>query len=289
MTSRTNPISWLQDTTPFRPSPWSYRRHRENYYADDDQIIAIRSDFPSASAAQEVDHILVKWEVTDIQTEPKAHQLAQGAGHQSSHRFLTFNFRSRTHQTIDLALARALWRNTFSRVAIVNLGTDDSGTAVSDRFSPSPVLLQLVADGLREYQELSHGQVAHVSEDELSTAQVSGRLKEAFVAKLEQMFATLGSRRRDGIDGPSDVSRAGEFTLEYQLAILDRIPIKPLDDTEFLTRLLHELKSFIWRGGRISGDWGSLIVDVNGELRLAISPPAVDDEEHWEEAIVTRE
>jgi hypothetical protein len=135
----------------------------------------------------------------------------------------------------------------------------ESSTPEYAIFTPGPALtafwLRGVSDHLREMRISSEYRSRFETLVDLSPEQV----KKEFAIRLQRIFATIGNRQRYGIEDVYPLATSRRFSLTFQHHLLDRLPIRPDENTEFFSLLFSELESFFTSGRTVGGSWGKII------------------------------
>ena len=127
-----------------------------------------------------------------------------------------------------------------SEIASRQLATDDRWAALADLLPP---------------QDLS---ALHV--------------RQATTRRVRRMFRSLASQTREDGSKMRLLAGASSWSIDIQYEILDRLPVRPDETSEFLRALLLDISTALKSGVPVAGGWGHLQISADGELTLAVAP-----------------
>jgi hypothetical protein len=97
-------------------------------------------------------------------------------------------------------------------------------------------------------------------------------LRQAITRRVRRMFRSLASEAREDGSQMRLLAGTASWSIHVQYEIIDRLPIRPDETSEFLRALLLDISTALRSGVRIGGGWGYLQISAEGELTLAVAP-----------------
>ena len=97
-------------------------------------------------------------------------------------------------------------------------------------------------------------------------------LRQAITRRVRRMFRSLASEAREDGSQMRLLAGTSSWSIDVQYEIIERLPIRPDETSEFLRALLLDISMALRSGVRIGGGWGHLQISADGELTLAVAP-----------------
>ena len=152
---------------------------------------------------------------------------------------------------------------------------------VLTRFTPTRELVEHLERGLRALIDVSDLERFGLPNVDIDPSLANDELAEVITIRIERMLATLGGREMYSGTKEIAISEHGRFSLRLQFEILDRLPIRPDETTDFFSMLYSEIVAFLKAGGRLGGAWGE-VVEHDNELYLRTLSASILTDENWE-------
>jgi hypothetical protein len=137
-------------------------------------------------------------------------------------------------------------------------------------FTPSKDLTDFWVRGVKAL-----AQEANVDPSGMELASTQLEIQQEFSKMLTSLVGTIGQRLKYGDKSDVNITRAGRFSLQYQIKICDRFLIIPDEAASFLYALRSEMITALAGDAVIEGAWGRVGVNSSGDLFYALVPPII--------------
>jgi hypothetical protein len=153
-----------------------------------------------------------------------------------------------------------------------------TSSALPEEFLVSGKIVDFVLRGIQATSEIASRQFAAderwaaladlLPPQDLSTP----LLRQAITRRIRRMFRSLASEAREDRSQMRLLASTSSWSIDVQYEIIERLPIRPDETSEFLRVLLLDIWTALKSGVRIGGGWGQLRIGAEGKLMLAVAP-----------------
>jgi hypothetical protein len=156
----------------------------------------------------------------------------------------------------------------------------DAPEVSRERYTVSVRMAQFVLRGIHAAEQVARRQLGAdphwlALERQIPTENLSADGLVPWVTRrLLRMFRSLASEAREDGLPYRPLMEGGTWSLDVQFGILDRLPVRPDETSEFLRVLLLEILEAARAGGIISGRWGEVEFRSTNVPTLVIVPAA---------------
>jgi hypothetical protein len=156
----------------------------------------------------------------------------------------------------------------------------------AEKFLPSARLTQYWVKGLHDHLKEVDIPSRYRDGIEATFSEAIEKTAAQFSTRLQRIFAIVGNRQRYNIEQPRPITVGQSFSLPFQHHIIDRIPIRPDQYSEFFALFYAELLAHLQAGGLVAGSWGRLVLR-RSEIHIDhAAPPALRNTAGWQRAKV---
>lgn len=131
-------------------------------------------------------------------------------------------------------------------------------------FSPSHRLVEFWVRGVASYRP------ANIGRTPTETGKVNPQIQAEFSKLLLSILGMVGQQRRYSRERSAPLTIGGRFSTLLQIEFCDRFQIVPDESRDFLRMLADELRSAVSDGARITGAWGSIVLDDSQDLTFML-------------------
>jgi hypothetical protein len=134
------------------------------------------------------------------------------------------------------------------------------------KFVPSKELAEFWVRGVDAISKgIRGGAIAPVSDPEI---------RAEFSRMMSALFGTTAQQLRYEGHFAATITKKQRFDVLYQIQLCEQFLIIPDESQRFLDLLFRELRNSVSTGSIISGSWGKMFVNREGDLELELLPPA---------------
>jgi hypothetical protein len=145
-------------------------------------------------------------------------------------------------------------------------------------YTPNDRLVDILHDGLIASYEIVRARAEKADEIRIPSREYSQSL---LAPRVFEVIASRARRIALGMAENRPLVSGNRFDYEIVVEICANVPIRLDDATIFFKLLREDMVSWLRRGGKIGGNWGSLVLTEN-EIRFETAEPEPQLAGDWE-------